>query len=76
MQKSQVFLPLATATRDNLYICGFIKVNTRTIIKNVHKVHTDSHQFHVSTECEMQGLQTVTMFAKVHSSTDSSTLNI
>jgi len=74
--KKSGFLPLATATRDNLYICGFIKVNTRTIIKNVNKVHKDSNQFHVSTQCEMQGLQTVTMFAKVHSSTDSSTFNI
>ena len=69
-------MPLATATTDNLYICGFIKVNTRTIIKNVNKVHKDSNQLHVSTQCEMQGLQTITMFAKVHSSTDSSTFNI
>lgn len=57
-------MPLATATRDNLHISGFIKVNTRTIIKNVNKVHKDSNQFHLSTQCEMQGLQTVTMLPK------------
>ena len=47
--KKSGFLPLATAARDNLYICGFIKVNTRTIIKNVNKVHKGSFTLQAET---------------------------